>query len=153
MANHEPITNPDGMTLQSAMPKHRPGFRETYRAGGLLVRGVVVQVYTVDDDGQVSGGTTDAAVLTSSNIASDAGPPAVYCDVLTYATMPGAKDRLLRRVLVSNGRGGIHSGRVWIPRPAQLNLGSGREVSLEALGTISKGANPADLDGDAWTVR
>lgn len=143
-----PYTGQDGSTQQSAMPKKIPGHEAPYRARGAMYRGVVVQTYTVDADGQTGGGSTTEAALQSSNLSQDAGPPAVYCDVLTYSILPGAKDRLLTRVLVSNNRGGLHNGRVWIPRPAQLNIGTGRRVSLDALGTISKSANPADLDGD-----
>ncbi len=147
MASYAPITLRSGQTLQSAVPKSGPG-RPTYQANGLNVRGVVIAVYALDDDGQTGGGQTANPNLDSSALALDAGPPAIYCDVLTYSTLPGAKDRVLQRVLVTSERGGLHNGRIRIPRPARLDLGTRSQVRTDALGTFSKNGNPAQLDGD-----
>lgn len=101
----------------------------TYRANGLLIRGVVTAVYVTDSENGRPG--------------EEAAPEAVYCDVLTYSGRPTLRWGVLERVLVAQDRGGIHEGRIWRPRATTM------DVSGEPLQTpLNLGHNPANLDGD-----
>ncbi|NIR15124.1 MAG: hypothetical protein GWN86_14760, partial [Desulfobacterales bacterium] len=67
-------------------------------------------------------------------------PSAVYCDVLTYNSIPGRRWAGFKKVLVSQDQGGLHDEKLWVPRATKTNL----------FGTLNEGegANPADMDGD-----
>jgi hypothetical protein len=110
---------------QAAVPK-RPISFDAGRAQGLLLRGVVTKTYVIDNpDHPYANGT----------------PIAVYCDVLVYSSVKGTTFRLLPNCLVSQDRGAMHSGRVWKPKAATIDI-SGDTFDLE------KGTDPSSVDGD-----
>jgi hypothetical protein len=114
-----------GTLLQSGIPKRSAPFG-LMRARGLLLRGVVTATYLVDDP---------------NHPRADDEPVAIYCDVLCYSSVAGTRWRFLPHVLVAQDRGAMHSGRVWKPRAATLDV-TGSTVDLD------KATNPAHLDGD-----
>lgn len=117
-----------GRTLmQSGLPT-RPLPASLGRANGLLVRGVVVATYVVDDENHPNAG-------------KDAPPVAVYCDVLSYSNISGTRWRFIKHAIVAQDRGALHSGRVWKPRATSLDV-TKETVSLDVA------TNPANLDGD-----
>lgn len=115
-----------GNVLQSAIPK---SVNPEYYATGLLIRGVVISVYTVD-------GTSIRAPYEQT---------ATYCDVLTYSQIRGLKTNVIKNVLVNTSRGGLHEGRSWAPRPATYNIELKAQATKELLNAAG---NPADYDGD-----
>ncbi len=123
---YRPIQTASGAILQSGVPKTRRRDRAG-KARGLLLRGVVVVTYVVDDPAN-----PDALVDNKA---------AVYCDCMVFTNIPGSRWVTLPKVLVSQDRGGIHEGRVWKPKAATLDI---TENAIDA----NKGTNPANLDGD-----
>lgn len=121
-----------GSKLQAGIERHPQPYSPT-KAGGMLHRGVVVTVYTIDDPNH------PAAVNKSDD--ETAEPVAVYCDVLTYSDNPGARWGWVPKVLVSQDVSGIHRGRIRKPRAATLTI-SGNTMDLERL------TDPSDVDGD-----
>ncbi len=114
-----------GTVLQSGIP-HRP---QPYSAGdtkGLLLRGVVTATYLVDD---------------ANHPAEE--PVQVYCDVLVYSGMRNTRYMYLPRCVVVQDRGGaLHSGRVWKPRAASIDISGSTNLNIE------QATNPAYMDGD-----
>lgn len=117
-----------GTRIQEGIPR-RPASRGEQRAGGLMLRGVVMATYVSDSPGHPHEEDTSNP------------PVAVYCDVLVMPSISRQRWFGLRGVLVSQPRGGMHHGAVWKPRATTVNLSS----SLDSSGAI---ANPAYLDGD-----
>ena len=115
---------------QASIPKVERLMRGQ-RANGLLLRGCVTATYLVDSTERVGN---DSYWLGET-------PVACYCDVLCYSGIPGQRWIFLRKVLVSQDRGGIHNGKVWKPRAAKIDI---TEVEFVADG----GTNPANWDGD-----
>lgn len=109
---------------QSGLPLRRGTDPE--RAQGLFVRGVITKVYTVDDP---------------DHPFSEYQPSSMYCEVLTYSSMPNAATRLLRNVLVTRPASSIHSSDIWKPRAAQLDV-TGDTFNLE------NNMSPMNADGD-----
>jgi len=98
------------------------------RIQAVAVRAVVLQVEAVDEQDPVLGPRA-----------------AVYCRVLTYATNPDLRGRVIPRVLVTYPTAGLHDGDVWLPRP------STRTARGFTAGDLS-GISPAELDGDHVVV-
>lgn len=125
MSEHEAKRVGKGTVLQAGIPKH-PAATRVVSANGLLLRGVVTTTYVIDD-------------ANHPHVADD--PVAVYCDVLCYSSMAGARWMFFEKAIVSQDRGGLHSGKVWKPRAAT------RDITGEAM-DLNKGTNLANLDGD-----
>jgi hypothetical protein len=106
--------------------------QEAYKPKGMHVRAVVLTTYTYDDPAHPEGdfGNTD----------KPAEPSAIYCDVLGYSDTAGARWWYLPGVLVSQDRGGLHSGRIWKPKATKGTL-SGAKLNPNL-------TNPSDMDGD-----
>ena len=99
---------------------------------GLLVRGVVMATYVLDDPGHPSQTET-----------SDDGkdPVAVYCDVLVYSALRACHSHYLTKVPVSQDRGSLHDGRIWMPKA----------TSIDVTGAVldpNTGTRVANMDGD-----
>ncbi len=121
----------DGSVLQSGLAK-RPRDPEGHRPAGLLLRAVVTATYTVDDDNHPYKNYSGT---------DDGSPVAVYCDVVCYSALPKMRRAILRTVLVSQPRGGLHDGVIWKPRAAKNDI-SGNPLDLAAK------VDPALMDGD-----
>lgn len=118
---------PNGETLQSGVGTHYARDEdEVLRARGLLVRGVVIATYVSDANQSIIG--------------DDRPHKEVYCDVLLYAGIEGAKTNYLPRCLVAQERAGLHDGDIWVPRATTADIEGNLNVTL--------GSNPADLNGD-----
>jgi len=99
-------------------------------AKGLLLRGVVIATYVIDDKDYPDPAVTDTAE-----------PVAVYCDILCYTSIPGTRWIPLPKVMVSQDKGSMHNGRVWKPKAATIDvLGNKLQVDGET--------NPANFNGD-----
>lgn len=121
------------MTRQSGLQWKRVDSKDARgSAQGLLVRGVVVATYVIDDPHYPKTSVTDAA-------AQD--PVAVYCDVLCYSSVPGMRWVPLAKVMVTQDKGSIHNGRVWKPKAAKIDV-------LQNKLQLDGATNPAYLDGD-----
>jgi len=118
-----------GARLQSGIVHTRINEDEFPSANGLLLKGVVVATYVTDDPGH------------PKFLDLKSQPKAVYCDVVTYSTIPRQKWFFLEKVLVSQRRGGLHDDGIWKPKAATMNV-----VTQVLNDTI--GANPGQLDGD-----
>ena len=116
-----------GVRLQSGIPSRpiEPG----RRANGLLLRGLVTATYV-----------TDSAGHPQAEAPEDAAPVAVYCDVLVMPSVGGQRWFGLKNVLVTQEIAGLHRGRIWKPRPVNLDF-------VDTL-DIQSGTNPAYTDGD-----
>jgi len=101
-------------------------------AGGLLLRGIVVTTYEVDSDNHPQ------APVDGRNLSN---PAAIYCDVLVYPSIAGQRWYGLKNVLVTQDIAGLHRGRIWRPRAANIDI-TGGELNLDN-GTI-----PANTDAD-----
>lgn len=121
---YDPLVIGAGTRLQSGIPK-RPRPASAEGVGGLLMRGVVIATYVIDDPNHPFAE------------AQDKNPVAVYCDVLTYGRMV----QRIPNALVAQDRSGMHSSRIWKPRAARLDVTGG---ALD----LDKASNPANLDGD-----
>lgn len=119
-----PMHLESGAALQGGLS---PDAFQPGKAGGRLLRGVVVATY-VSDSPQHPFKTTQG------------NPCAVYCDVLCYSSLASAMPALMPMALVSQERASIQSGDIWLPRAARQDT-SGRALSLA-------NSNPMDLDGD-----
>ena len=111
--------------VQSGVPM-RPRRVESSQPMGLTVRGVVTATYVLDDPDHPQ---------------ADNEPVAIYCDVLTYNTISGMQQRLIKGALVLQEHSGMHSGRVWKPKAAILD-------STENPLNFEQGTNPASVAGD-----
>lgn len=98
-------------------------------ADGALLEGVVIATYVGDSD----VGPGDVA---------KSGRRAVLCDVLVFPTIPGFRVGYYPKVEVSQDRGDMHEGEIWVPRPT-----SRRFDDLTDLGRLLR-ANPGALDGE-----
>lgn len=126
---HLPIRIPGGPRLQSGIPKRAPR-SSPLRARGLLLRGVVVATYVVDDADHPGADGRNAN-----------GPRSVYCDVISYSHISGMRWRMISQCLVLQDRGGVHDGGVWKPRAATKDITGGPMDP-------NRGSNPANWDGD-----
>lgn len=132
---YRPMMTRAGTLLQSAVPKRQTG---ALRANGLLLRGVVTATYVLDDPEHpyASGGS-----LQPGN--GEATPVGVYCDVLLFPSIPGQRWVGIKNVMVlQEAGGGLHGGKIWMPRPARIDLHQG----------ISPTSDPAYMDGDHVVV-
>jgi hypothetical protein len=136
MANYVSVVGPNGHRYQSATPK-QPNSRGMTEAAGLLLRGVVVAVYVVDDG---SHPATDY-------MPEGFDPPEMYCDVLCYGSSR-ARWVLKSRVLVAQPLGsGLHNGKIWRPRATTKNV-SGTVAEGQTLQGVSAANDPGQWDGD-----
>jgi len=117
---------------QSGLQK-RGLLAEGPRANGLLLRGVVMATYVLDDPNHPATtlGVTDA----------QDNPVGVYCDVMIYSNMPGFRCYAIPKVLVLQDRGSLHNGRIWKPRATTL------DVTAAPLDPDT-GTQFANMDGD-----
>ena len=100
---------------------------------GLHVRGVVMETYMIGDP------RPDAAM---NRMPGGQSSKAVYCDVLIYSGLRGARTGMLYRCLCLGAFGGMHEGTTWSPRSSKIDLSSGEAPDFDG------GTNPADCDGD-----
>lgn len=114
--------------IQEGIPR-RPRAVGEQQASGLLLRGVVTATYVSDSPDHPYADDTDNP------------PVAVYCDVLVMPSIARQRWFGLKKVLVSQARGGLHRGAIWKPRATSLDFTS----RLDASGNLG---NPAYLDGD-----
>ena len=86
-----------GAVFQAGIPFVEPtdGFETPF-----LVRAVVMRTFAYDDP----------------NYPFKQAPTAVYCDCLVYTQMSGGRHYPLYKVLVSQEQGGMHKGKIWIPK-------------------------------------
>lgn len=124
---HNPGIGLGGFQHQSAFPSFRASDKP--HPGAVLVRGVVIAVYTFDNP--------DGSAVRARRV--------TYCDVRTYSQIPQLKTNIITRVLVNTTRGGIHEGRAWTPRAATFDLSTRRRINPQEAATLP---NPATLDGD-----
>lgn len=134
-----------GGLLSASFSKSRPQAQPT-RAFGLLLRGVVIASYSVEDDPLFDGGGAAPGELEPSKAGLQDLYSPNYCDVYTYSNRPGSNNRILSRVLVPNGRSSPTSAHTRLLRPAQINLATGMALSELAVGELLP--PPGDLDGD-----
>lgn len=120
-------------TAQSGIQK-RGLFHESLQAQGLLLRGVVVVTYVLDDPNHpaASPPQTDPEAT---------NPVAVYCDVLIYSPKRGLHSSILKLVPVMQDRGGLHDGRIWKPKATTIDV---TENTLH----VESGSIPGNFDGD-----
>lgn len=116
-----------GSLLQSGIPKRPPPVNHM-SSRGLFMRGVVMVTYVSDDDNHPRADETE-------------NPVAVYCDVLCYSGLPGNRFLFIPSALVVQDRGNVHSGRIWKPRAATMDM-TGNAFDPD------KVTNPANMDGD-----
>jgi hypothetical protein len=121
----ETIQLPGGPRLQAGVNKKARAIG-LVRSRGLLVRGVVVATYVLDDP---------------DHPRADDDPVATYCDVLAYSIVSGLGTRLIPKALVGQEFRGLHDGRIRKPRAAQFDI-TDNTMDLDA------STNPANLDGD-----
>lgn len=121
-----PLTPQSGLVRRVQLPGQR------YRTTGQLIRGVVLATYVTDDPDhpETPEGTEDNRI-----------PTAVYCDVLCYSSIPGMRYIALQQVMVLQDPGGMHSGRIWKPRAATMDI-SQAELDVDGPSEV------ADMDGD-----
>lgn len=100
-------------------------------ANGLLLSGVVVNVYP-----QVDGGSPFPDGMVPE-------PSALFCDVVTYGTREGLYSHFLKGCLILGQ--GMHNGHVWIPRAATMDM-TGEVNDPEVLDSDT--FDPMNLDGD-----
>ena len=115
-----------GFRYQSAVPTQAAASSGFNRANGLLLRGVVVKTYEVDNP-------QHPMVLDT--------PVAIYCDVLTYSGPTGVRWRGLTNVLVSQEIGGMQRGSIWKPRATTMNINN---LAVD----VDSGPQPSTWDGD-----
>jgi hypothetical protein len=99
---------------------------------GLMLRGVVVATYVIDDPHYPVPEVADPAA---------ANPVCVYCDVLCYTAMPGMRWVPILKAMVLQDKGSIHNGRVWKPKAATMDI-TGNKFNVDGA------TNPAHYDGD-----
>jgi len=120
-----------GRRKQSAIPQSRGFGDHRTRAGGLILRGVVLNSY-VQLDGPLALPPGSSAVS------------GVYCDLLVYASIEGYRNGPLLSVPVVQNAG-MHTGHIWVPRPSRQDV-SGADFTPDF-------SDPADLDGDHVLVQ
>ena len=128
MGEWQQQVTPSGSRIQSGIPKRFSSGGSALRAGGLLLRGVVVATYVLDDPKHPFKGNNPKGAV-------------VYCDVLCYSGTTATRWRFIPNVLVSQEIGGMHRGRVWKPRAATLEI-TGKPIDW------NKEINPAQIDAD-----
>lgn len=130
MDPHLPTKTRRGSRFQSGIPTREAPSRPD-SARGLKIRGVVVATYVTDDSNHPYGGKYD-------------GAKGVYCDVVTYSSISGFRSRLLPSCLVLQKRSGMHSGNLWKPKAATMDVS---DADLDP-----RTSNPANMDGDHVVV-
>jgi hypothetical protein len=130
MRQYDTATVGNGTRLQAGVPKRLATGGNYIRADGLLLRGVVVATWVVDDPTHAAKKSTGV------------DPEVIYCDVLCYSSNPLVKWRVVKNALVAQSVAGIQRGRIWKPRAANI------DITKSQLDKINKGGNPAHWDGD-----
>lgn len=103
---------------------------------GLMLKGVVIATYVIDD---VSHPFQDKGQAPE-------GPITVYCDVIIYSNISGFRRVAIPKCLVLQKKGGIHNDNIWKPRATSIDV-SGSESSPAIL-DVEGPSNPANFDGD-----
>jgi len=119
--------------LQSGIQRFRKVPNEGMKSNGLLIRGVVLATYVVDDDAHPE--------LPANPEIEEGTPIAVYCDVLSYSFRRNNRFVAFRGVLVSQERGGLHGGDIYKPKATTKDV-TGAPLSIDG------STNPAHMDGD-----
>lgn len=134
--DYRPVRTGAGGVMQSALKKRRRGSVDR-NPRGLMVRGVVVQNTTTDEESspRINDPTFNA---TAPEEDVETGAAEIYISVITYAGLAGGKQGYLPNVLVTQNSSGMHEGEIHMPRAARVDV----------KGFLSLGSNPADLDGD-----
>lgn len=96
-----------------------------------LLRGVVVATYVLDDEDHPY----------KAGDATLPKPVSVYCDVLCYSNISGMRWVSIPKAMVIQDRGSIHSGKIWKPKAAKIDVTSG------TMG-LNGGTHLGNLDGD-----
>lgn len=122
MSAHPPQMGPNRTIVPASFPIRQFATRS---ANGLMLRGVVLSVYTYDE---------------SVNPNPMYAPSAIYADVFIYSSVRGSRTSIIRGCMVSQERASMHDGDVWKPRASSQIIGG----QLDA----NKLRNPQDLDGD-----
>jgi hypothetical protein len=123
MTHHPSIKGPYKATIPSGVPVRIR--RPTKEASGLLLRGVVIRVYSYDE-----------VRMRNRTII----PSSLYCDVLIYSSRAGNRVAVIRDCVVSQESGGVHNGTIYRPKATTLRF----DGPLD----LNKVRNPAELDGD-----
>lgn len=135
---YKPVRTPRGGVMQSAFQKKRLS-AVARSPQGLLVRGVVVQNVTADEESSPlinDPRFNQDPVETESPVVT--GSAETYVQILVYSGIAGGRQSYLPNVLVTHEYSGMHEGDLSLPRAARVDV----------KGFISQGSNPADLDGD-----
>jgi hypothetical protein len=127
MTKFSPVRLPSGTVIQGGIPKTAPDPNGN-KPNGLLMRGVVIATYVLDDEKHPYKDDRWETV-------------GIYCDVLVYSGLPRGRARIVNSALVPQSRGGIHNGHIWKPKAAKLDV-SGNSLNTRV------GTDPADMDGD-----
>lgn len=130
MSARGPYRLPSGAILQSGLAQVG---RVARPANGLQLRGVVLDIHLPDDPLNPENQFADPSAQTGLTTA-------VYVDVLCYSTVQGFQKIIIKNVLLSQEVGGIHAGKIWIPRA------SSQTVSGKTFNPIVQSIS--DLDGD-----
>lgn len=126
MSQYSAAIADDGSRIQAAVSKGVPVTEGFLRAHGLLLRGVVVKTFEVDNPQHPYASNT---------------PKAIYCDVLTYSGTSNTRWRGIKSALVTQDLGAMHRGNIWKPRATTMNS-TGLPVDLVS------GPQPWAWDGD-----
>lgn len=127
--NWEPnLLTTRGFLGQSAMPTTPRQSVTAGRANGLMLRGIVANVYVYDAEEGYTTTDVDSPTLNT-----------IYADVLLIS------GGMLPRCEVLQERSGLQEGSIWIPRATTLDV-TGAEVNAEFA------TNPYNLDGDHVVV-
>ena len=111
--------------------QRRDGIGLGRSARGLLLRGVVVQIYGFD--------------APAANSPDRQSPPAAqYADVLCYTGMRGGRYHFLPRCLITREYSGVHDGDIGTPRSFHHGFG---KVAV-ATASINSKTSPVLIDGD-----
>ena len=119
MSRWTPQRDVHGRVIQSSIPTAP----RASTPGGQTFRGVVIAVYVYDS----ADGLDAMANAPTYN--------GIYCDVRTY----GRWNQIIRRVLWTSDRQGMHEGAIDLPRPTTLDTAGDLNVNI---------SNPASMDGD-----
>jgi hypothetical protein len=130
MIEHLPVNRDNGGVFQSGVPTRVPS-AAPLAANGLMLRGVVVATYVLDDETHPQAQGTNRG-----------GPVAVYCDVITYGSRAGSQTRLLKQCLVLQRRGGLHDGDIWLPKATTKDVTGPNNLDRNV------GGNSSYWDGD-----
>lgn len=124
-----PITDPDRVTRYS----------NSRSARGLLLRGVIEQVYLYDEGDDQAGSAVQRPTRSSP---TGEKATAMFADVFVYSSVPNAPTGIIPRVLITHGNSGIHDGDIRVPRGIRIPVGAVTRQQVQS------NVSPADLSGE-----